>query len=58
MIHNYIFTPIPLYIKSYFFISRVSEWSATDTPATPVDNIQENDFDVWRTMIAMKKVGK
>lgn len=41
----------------YFFISRVSEWSATDTPATPVDNIQENDFDVWRTMIAMKKVG-
>jgi hypothetical protein len=41
----------------YFFISRITPWGTETSPPTPTDTIQANDFDIWRNMIAMKKVG-
>lgn len=40
----------------YLFISRVEGFPDDLNPPTPVDTIQDNDYEAWRNMIALKKV--
>jgi hypothetical protein len=40
----------------YLFIGRVSAWTDDDNPPSPVDNVQNTDYNVWKEMIALKKM--
>lgn len=40
----------------YLFIARNTPWSDESTPPTPSDTIKGTDYDVWRNMIAAKKI--
>lgn len=39
----------------YFWIGKVQDWTG-GTPSTPVDTIKNTEYDIWRTMFAMKKI--
>jgi len=38
------------------FISRIEGFPDDLNPPTPVDTIQDNDYEAWRNMIALKKI--
>lgn len=40
----------------YFFIARTRAWNDDNNPPTPLDTTSQVEFDVWRNMIAMKRV--
>jgi len=40
----------------YLFISRVEGFPDDLNPPTPSNTIQDNDFEAWRNMIALKKI--
>ena len=40
----------------YLFISRIEGFPDDLNPPTPVDTIQDNDYEAWRNMIALKKI--
>jgi hypothetical protein len=40
----------------YLFVSRVEGFPDDLNPPTPVDTIQDNDYEAWRNMIALKKI--
>lgn len=40
----------------YMFIGRVRSWTDDNSPPTPVDKLTYSQYDVWRSMLAMKRV--
>ena len=44
--------------KMYVFIGKSAEWANASNPPTPADDVQTTEFDIYRTMIAAKKVSQ
>ena len=42
--------------RMYFFIGRSVAWGDEANPDVPVDSVQATEYDIWKTMLAMKKV--
>jgi hypothetical protein len=40
----------------YVFLARTNAWTTDSSPPTPVDSVKQTNYDVWRNMIAAKKV--
>lgn len=40
----------------YMFIGRVRPWDDDGNPPTPIDSIEEIEYDPWKTMLSMKRV--
>jgi len=38
------------------FLARSNAWSDDSSPPTPTDSIQNTDFNIWRNMLAAKRV--
>ena len=44
--------------KMYLFIGRSAEWANSSSPPPPVDTVKQTEFDIYRTMIAAKKISE
>lgn len=42
--------------RMYFFIGRSTTWADDASPPTPMDSIQETEYNVWNNMLAAKRV--
>ena len=42
--------------RYYMFLARSNAWSDDSSPPTPTDTIQNTDFNIWRNMLAAKRV--
>ena len=40
----------------YVFLARTNAWTNDASPPTPTDTVKGTNYDVWRNMIAVKKV--
>lgn len=44
------------FTRMYLFIGRVTPWDNDSNPPTPIDSVEQTQYDHWRSMIGMKKV--
>ena len=42
--------------RYYMFLARAHGWTDDTSPPTPTDTILGSDFNIWRNMIAAKRV--
>ena len=42
--------------RYYMFLARTNAWSNEAVPPTPTDTVQNTDFNIWRNMLAAKRV--
>ena len=42
--------------RMYFFIGRSTQWADDNNPPAPTDSVQATEYDIWKTMIAAKKI--
>jgi hypothetical protein len=42
--------------RYYIFLARSSAWASDASPPTPTDTIQTTDYNIWRNMLAAKRV--
>lgn len=40
----------------YIFIGRSNEWPDDSTPPTPLDTVEQVEYDPWKTMLSMKRI--
>jgi|APSaa5957512535_1039671.scaffolds.fasta_scaffold17700_3 hypothetical protein len=40
----------------YIFVARTNAWTVDASPPTPTDTTKETNYDIWRNMIAAKRV--
>jgi hypothetical protein len=43
-------------VRMYVFIARCIPWTNESSPPTPIDSVQNEQFDFYRDMIAMKRI--
>jgi hypothetical protein len=42
--------------RMYFFIGRSTAWPNEASPPVPTDSVQATEYDVWKNMIAVKRI--
>ena len=40
----------------YLFIGKSTSWSDDNSPPTPTDNVRLTTYELWRTILGLKKV--
>lgn len=42
--------------RYYIFLARAHAWTSDASPPTPTDSVQNSDYNIWRNMLATKRV--
>lgn len=42
--------------RYYIFLARAHPWASDAAPPTPTDSVQNSDYNIWRHMLAAKRV--
>jgi hypothetical protein len=42
--------------RYYVFLARSHGWASDPSPPTPTDSVQNSDYNIWRNMLATKRV--
>lgn len=42
--------------RYYIFLGRSHAWASDASPPTPTDNVQNSDYNIWRNILAAKRV--
>jgi hypothetical protein len=48
--------PADINTRMYMFIARTRPWTTESSPPTPTDSFGATEYDVWRDMIAAKRI--